>query len=209
MKILQESTEEKWGSLRTPQHPRSVILLLHGFRERGKRIFRKLIPYLPEDALVLAPNGSYPLSSDPDTFAWYTFDRGESVYAETQSHSRSRLVDLLAQYNPKQLPVTIIGFSQGGIFAPTLGNFIPHTKCVLGIACEFRAWLVPDEPKFNLIGIHGSLDSIITTATAELAKDELLRRGIKCEWHLVKEAGHEITREMGAIVKSTLETYGK
>ena len=100
MKSLQESTEESWNltsnwQMKTvefkPKDPKSLTLLLHGYNERGLRIFRKLRRYLPEDTYVIAPDAPFPLPRvKPDRvdfgYAWYFYEQRPR---ERQSHSRS------------------------------------------------------------------------------------------------------------------------
>ncbi|HXH73964.1 MAG TPA: hypothetical protein VNJ08_03315, partial [Bacteriovoracaceae bacterium] len=87
MKNLHEIKEETWqfnsqammsGVIREVPDPREIFLLLHGLNERGKKIFRKLNSYLPSDALILAPNGIFPLADQNESglrlgYTWYYY----------------------------------------------------------------------------------------------------------------------------------------
>ncbi|MFP5387139.1 MAG: alpha/beta hydrolase [Bacteriovoracia bacterium] len=223
MKILQETREEKWqftsyaelqGIKRQVTHPAEVILLLHGLGERGKRIFRKLLPYLPEDALILAPNGPFPIPRNKEGrmdfgHSWYFYDKFEQKYFVTQDLARYWLRDLLKIENPDSLPVTIIGFSQGGYLAPLAGSEIKETKLIIGLACEFRTTLIHTPPPFPLHAVHGEDDEIVTMKSALNEIESLKKIGIGVDFHSVKNAGHEITPAMGKVVATILRSYGK
>jgi predicted esterase len=119
------------------------------------------------------------------------------------------LRDLLKIENPTKLPVTIIGFSQGGYMSPHVGFAIPETKLVIGLACEFRSNFIHQLPSFKLIAVHGELDDIVTPSAQKSEIDSLKIKGIEIDYHLIPSTGHEITTEMAKVVNSLLEAYGK
>lgn len=221
LKILQETKEEKWsftsfaqleGVTRRPEAPEEVILLLHGLGERGKRIFRKLLPYLPKNALIIAPNGPFPIPRQKEGrldygHSWYFYDKFERKYFINQDLAKFWLRDLLKLENPYQLPVTIIGFSQGGYLAPLAGREIPATKLVIGLACEFRTSLIHENPSFPLFGIHGEQDEVVTLKGAKEEIKALEEKGIPVTLYSVP-GKHEITQEMGKLVQTILESHG-
>jgi predicted esterase len=192
-----------------PTRPKLLILLLHGLNERGLRIYRKLINYLPTDAHVIAPNGPYPLprpKAEKLDFghAWYFYDKNKDSYPFDQKLALSLLISLLENRNEQQLPVTIIGFSQGGYLAPLLGHEIKNTTAVIGIGCEFRSHFFMEKPSFRLISIHGENDEIIPASMARAANAELQKKGIAVDWHSIDQAGHEINNLMAMKVGEIL-----
>jgi predicted esterase len=207
VKRLQDFEEEKWtftsfaqleGIVRRPEAPTEVILLL---------------PTLPENALVIAPNGPFPIPRPKENrldygHSWYFYDKIEKKYFVNQDLAKFWLRDLLHILNPNKLPLTIIGFSQGGYLAPLAGEVIQETKLVVGIACEFRTTLIKKQLPFPLVAIHGSADEIIKPEGALLEIDQLKPLGITVDWQLV-EAGHEINGHVSEAVAKTLEKYGK
>jgi len=222
VKNLQETREEKWqftsfaqleGVMRRVESPSEVILLLHGLGERGKRIFRKLLPFLPKGALIIAPNGPFPIQRNKQHklefgHSWYFYDKIEKKYFINQDLAKFWLRDLLKIENPNSLPVTIIGFSQGGYLAPLAGKEIAETKLIIGLACEFRTTLIQEKLPFEMVAIHGEEDEIIPQSMAQNEIALLKNIGINVDFHSVK-AGHEITSEMGKVVQEILEKYGK
>jgi predicted esterase len=223
LKKLHRTRDEKWqftsfaelkGVARRVDNPTEVILLLHGLGERGKRIYRKLLKYLPESALVIAPNGPFPIrrhKTDRMDFghSWYFYDKFERKYFITQDLAKYWLRDLLKMENPNGLPVTIIGFSQGGYLAPLTGKEISETKLIIGIACEFRTTLIHEKLPFPLAQIHGTNDQVVTMASALTENEKLKEIGIEVDFHPIENAAHEITSEMGKMVKKILESYAK
>ncbi len=224
MKILQDSKEEicllncqypiKFYE-RRPERAKRLILLLHGLNERGLRIYRKLIKYLPEDAHVIAPNGPYPIArAKPDRidfgYSWYFYDRAQANYPVDQSWAIQTLKELIKSKNKDQLPVLIIGFSQGGYLAPSLARELGEkVEQIIGIGCEFRDHLVPLHPLFKLTSIHGADDQTITPSMAQEQIEILNKRGIQVDFHLLPETKHEINSSVAMTIKSIVESVWK
>lgn len=223
MKSLQDFEEKRYelnalavfdGIERTVKNPDQVILLLHGLHERGLRIFRKLIHNLPETALILAPNAPFPLPREREGrteygYCWYFYDRVKKDYYLDQRLAVSWLMEFLNSKNISHLPLTIIGFSQGGYLAPLLGHALPQTKLVIGLGCEFRDKLIHDNIHFPLVGLHGSDDQIVSAQHSRSDAEKVRARGINVEWEEIPETSHQISDQMAVRVKTILEKYGK
>ena len=124
--------------------PDQIILLLHGYSESGGGIFKKLEPLLPEKALVIAPNGPFPIPQrTPEGYrmgySWYFYNPATDEYVFDMDTGIRFLRGLLEQLKLPNLPVRLIGFSQGGYLAPFVARALPQAKQVIGIGCEFLA----------------------------------------------------------------------
>lgn len=220
MKTLQDFTETTWtfdtpfqisGIIKEPKSPKSVVLLLHGLNERGRRIYRKLGKFIPEDSIILAPNAPFPLTTGIELgsgHAWYFYDKSTQTYPIGPAVSLKLLTSLINQYNPQNLPVFIIGFSQGGYLAPQLAFRDPNVKAVIGIGCEFRRRFINHIPNFELYGIHGEQDSIISIENAREEITFLKNMGAKTKFSSCN-GGHEITIQMAELIKQYLESGWK
>lgn len=223
MKNLQKNLEHSWhiqtsiqlqGMKKEVQNPQQIILLLHGLGERGKRIFRKLCSYLPSNALIIAPNGPYPLIKNTSPlkqagYSWYYSD----IFPKKTSCEL--LKTLIEKENKKKVPLSIIGFSQGGYLAPHVGQMIKETQMIIGIGCEFRASslvhhdlshqsfqdIKKDFP-FKFIGLHGEDDKIVSFESAKKNIEDLKKFGLKTEFISVPRGQHHIDEEMGHLVAS-------
>lgn len=220
MKNLQESSDKTWdlnGDFqfqtveRKPASPKSVTLLLHGLDERGLRIYRKLIKYLPQDSYVIAPNAPFPLprmKADRLDFGhtWYFYDKFTDTYLVNQGLALSLIKNLLTKANPLHLPVTVVGFSQGGYLAPLVGFDNNDVKKVIGIGCEFRSHFFKQTPDYELHAVHGTDDTIIPISHAQREIESLKIKGTIVHWHLAQGAKHEINAAVGSIIQKIMET---
>lgn len=220
MKILQENEQRiEIKSLvqmdltsYIPENPKSIILLLHGLSEKGKRIYRKLLPFLPQDAIILAPNAPFPIQRESAFglsygFSWYFYDAKNRQYFLDQKMSRSALDEILKIYNPDTLPLTIIGFSQGGYLAPLVGMDQTATKLVIGLGCEFRDTLIQSKLHFPLVGIHGADDNIISPESSLESFNKIKHLSPDAEWLSLPDTKHEVSAIMGQKVSDILEKF--
>lgn len=223
LKKLQDLSVETWnftsfaqleGIIRRHENPKQCFLLLHGLGERGKRIYRKLCTHLPEESIIIAPNAPFPMQRQREDridygHTWYFYNKFDKTYFINQDLAKNWLKDLLAQLNPDKLPLTIIGFSQGGYLAPLVGEIIPETELVIGLACEFRKNLIESLPKFKMVAIHGNNDEIIPLSMAKDEIEKFKQDGHQIDLHVIKDTGHEINSPMGAVVREVIDQYGK
>ncbi len=141
-------------------------------------------------------------------YAWYIYDRFSGSYVINKTWAINCLKEIVKISNPNKLPLTIIGFSQGGYIGWEAGLEIPETKLMIGLGCEFRSTLFTKKPDFPLVAIHGSLDPVITPDKAEAEIELLKEKDIHCDWHLIEGTTHEISTDVVNRVKEVLKNYG-
>jgi predicted esterase len=200
-----------------------VYLLLHGYSEEGKKIYKRLgrkiaEKYEQEDkkVLILAPNGLYPMPKafplEKDVgaedllqgFAWYFYHPGSNTFLIDYKVPAISLAGWLNKLNSSNIPVTIIGYSQGGYLSPFLGLETNSVKRVIGINCAFREDLMTETPKFRMDLVQGREDTIIETGLASKRFEKLKGRGIEGEYHWVENADHKLCPKVADAVLKIL-----
>lgn len=178
--------------------PKRIIMLLHGYGEKAQKIFKRLIDYLPQETLVIAPNGPFPLPIKTEdayklSFAWYFFDPIKERFFIDYDLPSELLKNFHQQLNLPHLPLTIIGYSQGGYLAPFVGEKIPQTTHVIGINCRFRYDKLGKDLQFMLNGIHGKNDSVVDPQRALDSFEILKKRGVVGNFYFIENEGHLLT----------------
>jgi predicted esterase len=197
-----------------------VILLLHGFAERARRILKVLGPSLPQDSCLLAPNAPFPLPKKifPENgnpyyqigFAWYFFDDIKEEFYIDYSYPAHWLTKLLAHLELNHRPLIIIGYSQGGYLAPFVALENPQTIGVIGINCRFRHdMLSPSPPSYPLYALHSVKDDKVCPKRAKSSFNELVTRGYRGEFLEVNSTGHDIDKSMLDELKQTMKLFLK
>ena len=192
--------------------PRELCLLLHGYLQHGPKILRELGPVLPDTALVLAPNGPFPLPyPSGDHFkvanAWYFYDAKKDDYfvaPTVAARTLARALDQLAVARPEiaRLPLRIIGFSQGGYLAPIAAESLPLTRQVILIAAS----VLPDEiaatVPFRVDAVHGDGDEVVACAGAAERHAQFIAAGNSGKFTTVAGTGHEMSALRPALAEA-------
>ena len=198
------------------QDPEHLYLLLHGYSESADTIRKRLLPLLEKKGKVIIPNApfplpkSFPLSERPSGkdllsgYAWYFYDAQTDKFLIPYEGPAQYLGDFINRYNKNDLPLTIIGYSQGGYLTPFLAQYAKNVRQVIGINCSFRDSLLTDIPNYEVHGINGDCDIIVDPLLAKERFQRLKERGLKGEFHLVKDATHRLGEEIKEKIKEIL-----
>ncbi|MGZ3708615.1 MAG: alpha/beta hydrolase [Bdellovibrionota bacterium] len=105
-----------------PGAPTRAILLLHGYTESADRMMRRCESAMPPGALVVAVNAPFqvPVAVADGYrmgYSWYFYDFRTDEYVVGPETSIRMLSALMASLGAAELPVTLVGFSQGGYLA--------------------------------------------------------------------------------------------
>ncbi len=180
-------------------------LLLHGYSETGKRINEKLRDALPSDAVIFAPDGLYPMPVRSrehglkEGYAWYLYNPLSDEYIRDMHPAREYLLQLreALRLDHEVSDWTIIGFSQGGYFAPFLAERWPGVIRVIGLCASF----LPEEmeraiPSYSMHLILGEDDEIVARETIEGRFRQLVDRGVDGSLKVLKSVGHRIDERL-------------
>jgi predicted esterase len=188
-------TSEYW--CRAPKQPKSVYLLLHGFSQRGENIFKKLEAILPVDAIVISPNAPFPSpvkikEEYKEAYAWYFFLSKEKRFVIHPTEAVKALQNLLVSLHLQDLPIHIIGFSQGGYMGPWMVKHLPQIKSVISIAADYPNHYYEDLRDYKFTIVHGIDDTVAPIQEVRTKVKGLQQKGRKLTFLEVPATGHEI-----------------
>jgi predicted esterase len=183
-----------------------LILLLHGYQDKGERLYRNLQKILPVDSTILAPNGIFPLPYKKENqdetaiprlklaYGWYFYDSFEKTYHINQAPACQMLQQLVQELFPTPFTkLTIIGFSQGGYLAPFAAASLPQTSKVIIINGEIKVDLLPQKNfSFPIYAIHGKKDELVDPENCRRSFERFLANGNKGEYFLLENSNHFI-----------------
>ena len=194
-------------ALRSHDSPNKLVILLHGFQQRGQLIYNLLEGAINPDALVLAPNAPFPFPSKKPVggyemgYTWYFFDPEKDVYYYDMSLALNYLERLIEDLGYAKMPKSIIGYSQGGYLAPFLGEKLGWVEQVVGINCRFRSEALRAPLPYQLIGIHGEKDVLVDPERARRCHQELIDQGVEGRFHMLPNAGHGISGQVRSLLR--------
>jgi predicted esterase len=189
--------------------PKRVYLLLHGYLLDGEFMINKFKDYLPSDSLIISPNAPFPVPVKKKEFyipkyAWYFFDSTLKKYYIGLEPAKDFIKSILVKFNPENLPITVIGYSQGGYLAPKIAELEFPIEKVIGIACTFRNKNFEYSPKVSYHQIHGIDDIIVDPANSQEEFSELKKLGNIGEYHLLESTTHKIDENILVKLKTIL-----
>lgn len=198
---------EYW--MQSVPNPKRVILLLHGFSQRGESLFNKLKKEMPEDAIVISPNAPFPspvkLGDEyKEAYAWYFYLSKEKRFVIHPTGAVNYLETLLKATGYLELPTTVIGFSQGGYMGPWLVKALHNVEHVISVAADYPSHYYEGLRPYRFDIIHGSNDKIAPLAEVKLNVDILKNKGRICMWHEV-EAAHEVNEAVIQKISSLIK----
>lgn len=144
--------------------PKRIFLILHGYLLDGEFIFNQFKDSIPDNSLLIAPNGPFPVpvkkrENFTVKYAWYFFDPGTKNYYINFEPAARFLKELLK--NHPDLPVTVIGYSQGGYLSPKVAEIVSAVDSVVGLCCTFRNNRFKQREDVSYFQINSSIDAIV------------------------------------------------
>ncbi|CAM2068910.1 Abhydrolase-2 domain-containing protein [Sulfidibacter corallicola] len=190
-----------------------ILILLHGFGQRGAVIQTKLQPFLKNmEAMRIAPDAPFPIPEKTAGgfrlgFTWYFFDPKTGIYHVDMQQAVTQVSALVRAMDWWHRPKRVIGYSQGGYLAPFVGLALERVTQVIGINCRFRAESLTGKLPFRLDAVHGARDLMVDPKRAASCHGEILERGNEGEFHLVEGAGHGIGDDIGRAVERQILNF--
>jgi len=188
-----------------------LLLILHGYGGESRRIEASLADLASAKTSVLIPNAPFPAPTKQDDgayregYAWYFFESKSQTFAIQPDIAIQAIFQLLTELKLHTLPLRIIGFSQGGFFAPYLGQHLKQTAHVIGIGGGFPERFYQSPPAFRLDGIHGKKDAICSHDTAKQEHAALVAKGWRGEFISLDETEHKIDEPVRTQVRRLLQ----
>lgn len=195
-----------------------VYLLLHGFGERAKRLYRQWAPLFCDDVHLVIPNAPFPLPKreiDPQTgkafykigHAWYFYDDIKDEFLIDYHYPAAVLKQLIHDLGLANNPLCIVGYSQGGYLSPFVGSVCQNTRHVIGVNCRFREDLLPKTINFRLDALHATDDTKVDFTRAKAAHERLAQRGVAGHFKAVAGLDHDLGPEMNKELSDLLKTH--
>ena len=171
-------------------------ILLHGHQLNGTYMFERFKDLL--NGTILAPNAPflYPLKKNESfeaRYTWYFFDPFKKDYYIGMEPAAEYVNSIIQTYVPKDIPVTVIGYSQGGYLAPKIAELNNSVDTVIGLACTFRSSRYQKRENVSYYQINSKSDPLIDYANA---KEEYFKlHEDKSNFITLENTGHKLNSD--------------
>lgn len=198
-----------------------LVVALHGFGESGQRLHERLLPLVDTGALLLCPDGPFPLEMRAETpprigFAWYQYIGDAAQFAVALLEGGAfldRLIDVVAESLPvDRRKIVLLGYSQGGYLAAAHALGSPDRFAgLIAIATRIKTELFSAEQlarvHFPVLAIHGANDPQTAIGRQREAVAQLRAHGIEARLQ-EHPGGHGLRRESVLEIRAFLATLG-
>lgn len=174
-----------------------IYVFLHGFSQTGEFLFKKLKDLVPEDAIIISPNGPFLVPELKngdyiDRYSWYFYDSKKDNFYINYLPAAQYLNKIIENFNPNNLPVVLIGYSQGGYLAPKVAELCPNVEAVIGLACKFRTSRFEYKSNVTYHQIHAVNDEVIIYKFTKEEFDELNKLGNRGKFLTLEHSKHHL-----------------
>jgi predicted esterase len=190
----------------SPKDPKRLVILLHGYEQTGQKMYEKLASVMAPDAAVLSPNGPFPLPRRTQEryrlgYSWYFYDPKSDEYVMDMEIAVQFIKGLVQELGLTHLPITLIGFSQGGYLAPLVAQELKRVDHVIGLGAEYLVDEMALPIPYRADAVHGELDDVVSASDAQVAHQRLMNvqgneTRVKGEFRLLNATGHCIDKAM-------------
>jgi predicted esterase len=176
---------------------KKLLILLHGYQQTAEKIYSKVKSALPKDLAILVANGIYPLPERKEGhyevgYAWYLYDNFADEYLFDQKPAASLMKSLIENLGFKNSPKILVGYSQGGYFAPFLAQELENVTRLIGVSCHFLVDEIK-KPTYKIDALHGENDEVVNPKESREAHEQLIKNGAVGSFQMVSGEGHKIT----------------
>ncbi len=186
-----------------------LLILLHGYKQTGEDIYNWLRPALPEDVNLFIPNGPYPVPIRQKdhykmTYSWYFFDGRSGEFVRDMDLSLRTIEKQLESLNWLNKETKVLGFSQGGYFAPHISKVLKSIKWICGIGSRYRFEDFEKAFQFPIYSIHGTEDHIVEYENSKSSFNKMKDLGNQGKFISIEGLAHEINEDCLEQIRSLI-----
>lgn len=188
------------------------LLVLHGFSDHAQGVKKRLLGLDPISGFhVFIPNGLFPSPTKRENefkegYAWYFRDPVSGKQMIAPEFAAESLLKLINQVGLGHLVWTVIGFSQGGFFAPFLVKAGLDCKKIIGVGAAYRVDAYSGLSDLEVYGVHGEKDTIVPFEYAQSSFGALKAQGLGKKFVAIAELGHTMNESSRKIIRELIHS---
>jgi len=187
------------------------LLVLHGYSDRASSARKRLLgtESVPSH-VVLAPNAIFPAPAKiqdhyKEAYAWYFRDPHSGKQMISPDFAAKALIQLIHELKLDSIQWTILGFSQGGFFAPHLIRQGLRAKTIIAAGAAYRAEAYEGLPPTKVYAIHGAKDEVVPLQLSQSSFEVIKKMGYGADYHLIPDLGHTLNDESRKLIRTIIQ----
>lgn len=188
------------------------LLVLHGFSDHARSVKKRLLGLEPVSGFhVFVPNGLFPSPTKrehefKEGYAWYFRDPASGNQMIAPEFAAESLLKLISQVGVGHLEWTVLGFSQGGFFAPFLVQAGLDCKKIIGVGAAYRVEAYASLSGVEVYGVHGEKDTIVPFEYAQSSFEALKAQGLGKKFVAIPELGHTMNETGRKMIRELINS---
>lgn len=188
---------------------KDLVILLHGYQDSAESLFRRLIRTGPLPYSVLAPNSPFPApirteDGYREAYSWFFADRSKGMVLLHPDVSIAAMTQLIERRGLKHHRKILVGFSQGGYFAPFAARGLEGVVKIIGVGCGYRPVDYEGVKVDDVDAVHGDKDEIVSYESAFKGYQELRPHLKSGEWMAIPGLKHGIDDRARRIIEERI-----
>lgn len=188
------------------------LLVLHGYADLARSARRRLLGTSPlPNYTSLSPNGLFPCPVEKDdgfkeAYSWYFKDPQSGVEMISPEFAANALLKLIDQLKLNQLEWIILGFSQGGFFAPYLVHAGLTCNRIISCGAAYQSEKWKELKNLTIHAIHGEQDTDVPFEIAQQSFQSLKNLAPHSQFHPIPDLGHSMNEAGRELIRKLLAT---
>jgi predicted esterase len=186
-----------------------LVLFLHGYSDHGPSLAKRVLRGQALGLPWLAPNAPFPVpikTADGfrEAYSWYFMNLETREFYVSPKVAGQMLTQLLRRLNLLDREIIIVGFSQGGFFAPFVAQELKNVKKVIGVGAAYpEEFYRPPQP-WSLDAIHGEADEVVPLVRTQETLQKLNALGQATSLTVIPSVKHDVSREVAAHILQSI-----
>ncbi len=184
------------------------VMLLHGFSEHREKARKRLLGPDPlVGVTIFSPNAPFPAPvrvpvagnrgefEYKRAYSWYFRDPKSGDEMVPPLLSANAILTVMKYLELVQKKWILIGFSQGGFFAPFLIHAGLSVQAIIGVGAAFNPENYKGLPPISVYGLHGMQDEVVSHSYSQKSFEEIKAMGYGKNYYSLPGLGHTLDEQ--------------
>lgn len=193
-----------------PTDAEKMVLVLHGFHQTAEEFYERTKASFPDEMKVVLPDGLFLMPRQnkktnelEEAYSWYHYSAKKDHYYTPMEPAISYVQQIFEL--EKSQTNFLLGYSQGAYMAPAAAEACGQIQKVICVNGGFRIERLPENPNFQITGIHGMDDNVVEYSGALERFQKWTQEHDGAEFISLKDTHHKWTPLVSETVKGQLK----
>jgi predicted esterase len=144
-----------------------------------------------------------------EAYSWYFRDPKSGLQMISPEFAAAALKDLVGKLGLLEIEWIILGFSQGGFFAPFLKRAGLNVRAIVAVGAGFRREAYEGLAPVRVRALHGAADEVVPLEHARTGFEAIREMGYGVDFKALEGVGHTLNDEGRELVRALIAEEGR